>query len=186
MRPPPLTRTTIALHWIVASSIIALWGFGFWMARTQSYEVFHVHKSLGLIALTVIAWRAVRRVARGLPTPAARYEAREHQLAVIAHWTLLALTVALPLFGMLSSGGSGHGFGVFELTLLPGSYAEDGSVVPLSPLWQSVGYWAHRLTAYALACVLVLHVAGALKHHLVDRDATLRRMLGWRSEGASS
>lgn len=66
MSPPPLTRTIIALHWIVASSIVALWGFGFWMARTQGYYVFSIHESLGLIALPVIAWRAVRRIVLGL------------------------------------------------------------------------------------------------------------------------
>jgi len=39
---------------------------------------------------------------------------------------------------------------------------------------------AHRLAAYALGALAAAHAAAALKHHWIDRDATLRRMMGAR------
>jgi cytochrome b561 len=84
----------------------------------------------------------------------------------------------MPLAGMIYSGASGNGFGIFGLELVPHNYAEDGQVIAYSEAWRDAGQTAHRYLGYALMTLIVLHIAGALKHHFIDRDQTLKRMLG--------
>lgn len=55
--------------------------------------------------------------------------------------------------------------------------------MPLNATLAAIGHTAHFLIGYTLVAALVLHVLGALKHHLIDKDATLKRMLGAEVQG---
>ena len=105
------------------------------------------------------------------------------------HWVLLIGSLAVPVTGMLYSGLSGHGLGVFGLvTLVPTNHSalDPNVVVPYSEYWGLVAQQTHQVIAHVLAGAIALHIAGALKHHLIDRDRTLLRMLGAGKVNAST
>lgn len=174
-----LTRTTITLHWVIALTILGLCAVGIYMVRTESWGLFHWHKSIGLILFTLILARLAWRLKQGLPPPV-RASSRWEQLAShAAHWLLLAATVALPLSGMMYSGLGGHGFGIFGLELMESRYVA-GKAVPVNAGLSELGQTLHSGIGYALLGLVALHIAAALKHHLIDKDGTLTRMLGKR------
>ena len=172
--------TTRLLHWIIAIGFIGLSAVGIYMANTESYALYHWHKSLGIILFGIILLRVVWRLLQGWPAPLNTYERHEQVLAKIVHWTLLLGTIAMPIAGMMYSGSSGNGFGIFGWTLLHATPdpANPGSVIPYSESLMQASETAHEIIGYGLVAAIVLHIAGALKHHLIDKDRTLLRMLG--------
>lgn len=173
-----LGLVSIVLNWIVALSVIALALIGLYMTSNEAWSLYPYHKSIGLILFPIIVIRVLWRLKQGWPVAVSRYSAVEHSLAKITHWLLLILTLLMPLAGMIYSGASGHGFGIFGLELAPHNYTEDGQAIAYNEAWRDLGQTAHRYLGNALMVLIVLHIAGALKHHVIDRDATLKRMLG--------
>lgn len=180
--PHALSKPTLWLHWLVAALVLPLLAVGIYMALAEAWGLYDLHKSLGLVALPLLLARAAWRLGQGWPKPVGRYTAIEQRLAKASHWTLLLGVLAMPLTGMLYSGASGNGFGVFGLELMRSRPhpTEPHAVVPYSEALSTLGETAHEWIGYALVVVLALHVAGAVKHHLLDGDGTLRRMLGRR------
>ncbi|MBB2487965.1 cytochrome b [Mitsuaria sp. WAJ17] len=178
---PPSSRL---LHWLVAALMLGLAGMGLYMSRTEAWALYPWHKSLGVIALLFIALRLGQRLRLGLPDPVQATSPALHLAARWAHGALLALTLLMPLSGMLFSGASGHGFGVFGLTLVPhqDDPAKPGEVLPYNATLADLGHQAHHWLGYLLLLLVALHVLAALKHHVIDRDRTLLRMLG-RKDG---
>jgi len=173
---------TLLLHWLIAVSIIGMCGFGLYMVKTKSFSLFHIHKSFGLLVFVLAVLRVLWRWKNGFPEPARPLSRFEHLAALWMHKALLACTLLMPITGMLFSGASGHGFGFFGLKIFPAStqHAANGSVVPNNAALSDLGQNLHDFLGYALVCLILLHVAAALKHHLVDRDETLSRMLGMK------
>lgn len=87
----------------------------------------------------------------------------------------------MPVTGMIYSGSSGNGFGIFGIEIVPANVPPAGGMaIPLSAGWSDLGQAMHGYLGYFLLGLIALHVAAALKHHLLDKDATLTRMLGRR------
>lgn len=84
----------------------------------------------------------------------------------------------MPVSGLMLSGGSGHGFGVFGLTLLTSNHSltNPSVVVPYNEMVASLGFALHQWLGFSMVAVIVLHIVGALKHHVVYKDSTLKRM----------
>lgn len=175
-----LSLTTRSLHWIIAVCFIALTAVGIYMANTETHSLYSLHKSIGIILFVVILLRVGWRIKQGWPTPAGEYQKIEQLLAKVTHWILLLGTIAMPITGMLYSGMSGHGFGIFGWTIVKGNDDPEspGEVIPYNELLSAVGEQTHEIIGYTLAVAIVLHIAGACKHHLLDKDRTLLRMLG--------
>lgn len=164
---------------MVALGILCLIATGIYMVQTEAWPLFHLHKSVGLLLFAVIIARVLWRLKNGLPHPVGRYSRLEHGVAKAVHYLLLACTIAMPISGMIYSGNSGNGFGIFSVEIFPSNYPpEGGMAIPLSTPWADIGQATHSFIGYFLLGLIVLHVAGALKHHIVDRDSTLTRMLG--------
>lgn len=173
-----LSKTTIWLHWLVAAIMIFMLAVGAYMALTGTFGLYEIHKSIGVLVFILLLARVVWRLKQGWPQPVCRYSAIDQLLAKFTHWALLLGTLAIPLTGMLYSGASGHGFGIFGLTIVPTNHDLAEQVIPYSQKLNVFGETAHEWIGYGLIAVLCLHTAGALKHHLIDHDGTLRRMLG--------
>lgn len=183
------SRTTIILHWLVALLVVFQLIGGLAMVG-KIYSFYPIHKSMGIIAFLIIIARIAWRFKKGWPEPVGTHQRYELALAKFTHWLLLCCTLAQPLSGMLASGASGHGFGIFNIvTIIPANivdthsldtlgYRMPGDVVPYSEYWMNIGYALHSWVGYTMIVAIVLHVTGALKHHLFDRDATLKRMVG--------
>ncbi len=176
-----MSKLAIALHWLIALVILGLIAFGLFMVRTESFPLYHLHKSVGLLVFLAIIPRAVWRLKSGLPHPVRPFTRIEHLGATLVHWSLLACTVAMPLTGMLYSAASGHGFGVFSLELFPTHHGDPSNPVEETPFdsrLADLGQSAHHWVGWILLGLIGLHIAGAFKHHFIDRDHTLARMLG--------
>lgn len=172
-----LTTTSRWLHWSVAIGILILLGTGFYMANFEIWSLYDWHKTLGVLLLLLLAARAIYRLRRGWPTPAGRYSRLEQTAARWVHWALLLGVFLLPITGLMYSGAGGFGVPVFGWELIPSNYVE-GEPVAYNAALSNFGDKAHEILGWLLAAVIALHVLGALKHHLFDKDDTLRRMLG--------
>ena len=172
-RPATYPRTAIALHWLVAIAVLVQFTWGWWMQGIPKQPVgprvdaFNLHKSMGLTILAVMclrAWWRARHPAPPLP-PMPGWQAA---LARATHVTLYVALFAMPLAGYLGSVFSGYPVKYFGVTL-PAWGTKSEAVKDFMSA-------AHLSVSFVLAAAVILHVAGALKHWLVDRDAVGARM----------
>lgn len=173
-----LSPLTIALHWVIALTIIAMLGVGFYMSINEYYPLYDWHKSFGVLIFVVILVRVWWRIKNGWPVPVRTYPALEHRLAQATHWVLIVGTVLMPISGMLYSGLGGYGIKVFGWAMVPGNKNAEGQTEPFHTGLSQFGAFTHEWLGYLLAGAIILHLTGALKHHLIDKDRTLLRMLG--------
>jgi cytochrome b561/polyisoprenoid-binding protein YceI len=168
------TRTAISLHWLIALLVFAGWGLGVYMhdlpASPDKARYYGWHKSIGvtvfLLALLRVAWRATHAPP---PLPAS-VPAWQASASRVSHALLYLLILVIPLTGWLMSSAKGFQTLYFGVLPIPDLLGKDE---PLGKLLERV----HILLAFTLAGLVGLHLAAALKHHFVDRDAVLRRML---------
>ncbi len=166
---------TRAVHWIIAALIIALIPLGWYMVGLEYYDPWshdslEIHKALGMVVLLLatimISWQIAGRGTRAT-------ESRmqwEVIAAKITHYLLYALMLVVPATGYIISTSAGAGVSIFGLFEVP-------AVLPKSVPLRDAAILMHYYFAYAGVALIVLHVAGALKHHFIDGDDTLRRML---------
>ena len=163
-------------HWIVAAAMIGMLLSGLVMAygpfaRETVFAILGWHKAIGVLVLVYGLWRIVWRVAQGFVEEASVMPRWQAIAAKAAHWGLLATVLAMPLSGLLMSLYHGHDVDVFGL-VIPGQEKIE---------WlASAAEVTHHYAAWGLVGLLGLHIGGALKHHFIDHDMTLRRMV-WRS-----
>lgn len=177
---PAINKNTRALHWIVAIAMLGLLAMGFYMTKLEVWGLYELHKSLALLACIAIALRLFWRYLRPWQALPSKSSAMAQGLAKWVHRLLLMSTLAMPISGMLFSGISGHGLAVFGLRLLTPNWdpTQPGEVLSHNESLEVLAQNLHEYFGYAVVVLLLLHVAGALKHHWVDKDATLLRMLG--------
>jgi cytochrome b561/polyisoprenoid-binding protein YceI len=169
-----------ALHWATALLILTLLPLGFvaveWpyddsQALATKAWLFSLHKTLGVavffLALARIGWALTQ------PRPAPLHPDRrlETALAEGVHAALYVSLVAVPASGWV------HHAAVTGFAPIWWPFGQTLPFVPQTPAVADAAASVHALFTKLLIAALALHIAGALKHHLVDRDATLRRML---------
>ncbi|MGS2724377.1 cytochrome b [Porticoccus sp. GXU_MW_L64] len=175
-----LSTTSISLHWIVAILMIGLLATGIYMEQTSTYALYPWHKSFGVIIAVFVVVRILWRIKQGWPQQVGSYTAIEVFLASLVHWLLIVGTLLMPVSGFLMSAMGGHGVEVFGWTLFhhnPDPNNPD-QTAPINAAVAGAAHSMHWIAGYCIIGALVLHVAGAIKHHAVDKDGTLRRMLG--------
>jgi len=171
------------LHWtifvLVALQFASAWVVdAFPRASDERAMVITLHESLGLAALTLVAIRLFWRVVN--PTPAGDGLPWQRRVARATHAALYVLMVAVPVAGYVTALARGHDLAWFGIAL-PQLLGADRA---LSRTAMSV----HEFLGWTLLAFIGVHAAAALWHHVVARDATLRRMLprrtgielGWR------
>lgn len=173
-----ISSTTLLLHWLVAVSIVGMIGFGLYISGLSrgpdKTAIIQVHKSFGMIVLALLAIRLGWRLRRGFPPPVAPLTGLEQKMSRIVHWALLVLPLVMVASGMVRSLAYARGIDVFGIPVVPRVLEERN--VALNEIAGAI----HDGTAVALMVLITLHIAGALRHHFVKRDDTLRRMLGLR------
>lgn len=169
----------IILHWTIAALIIAQIPIGWQMGidkSDKSFALFQLHKSIGisilLLTLARIAWRLTHR------PPPLTVHGWEAGLARFIHTLFYILLLALPLSGWLMVSISKVTvptllFGVIPWPNIPGL---GGLSAASKHALHEPAETAHGLMAYIIMAAFLLHVAGALKHHWIDRDTSIQRM----------
>ena len=172
---------TVALHWAIGVSIIGLIAVGIYMVDLPRGAfkawLYGWHKVIGTTVLMVAAVRIVWRWRNGLPEPASDYPEWQHRLANVTHVVLLIATIVLPVSGALFSYGAGHPvpiLGLFDI----------GPPAEKIPWLGDTAQFVHGWAGWILGGIIALHAVGALKHHFLDHDGTLKRMLGARISAA--
>lgn len=166
------------LHWLVVALILTTGILGLVMGDMRNsptkIEVYALHKSLGLTILALATLRLTWRLYAGAPHPVPGTPRWQDRLASVTHWLLYGLLFAIPLSGWIFNSAAGYPLQWFKLVNLPALVARDAD------LRQLAGN-VHELLFWTLVGLALLHAAAALYHHLIQRDATLTRMLprGW-------
>ena len=162
-----------AFHWLIVLLIINQW----WIAERADdlkglakLEALGTHKSFGMTILMLAVLRLVWRLVN--PTPELTTETKpwERVLANISHLLLYALIFAMPLTGWMMSSAKNYPVSWFKLFQFP------DLVAPAEQTFHQM-HDLHHLLFKVLVGVALLHVAGALKHHFIDRNDVLKRML---------
>jgi cytochrome b561 len=160
-------------HWaivalIITQFVLALRAKG--LSPVAKIGILATHKSIGItilgLALLRLAWRWLNTVPP-LPPGAPRWQDRA---AHVSHFVLYALLFITPLLGWLMSSARAFSVSWFGLVTLP------DFIKPNKAAFESL-HEAHEFMAYSLAAIAIVHAAAALKHHFLDRNDVLRRML---------
>ncbi|MDO9384337.1 MAG: cytochrome b [Hyphomicrobiaceae bacterium] len=173
-----LSRTSVALHWTVAISMIGMLFFGLYLDDLERGDaktaLVALHKSLGSLILFLVIARIWWRTRQGALQPLGNHPHWQHIAARASHHVLLFGTLAMPLSGLLRSIGRGRPIDIFGFPFIPQIFAEKNEIL------SAIGSTLHEWIAYALLIVITGHILAALKHFLIDGDGTLQRMLGAR------
>ena len=173
------TRTAIALHWSMAALVIMLLAMGWIMTdmitSPLKLKIFDWHKWTGVTVLAFLIVRALWRLAHPAPDflPMPTWQRRSARLL---HGFLYLMLLLQPITGWLYSNAAGRSIVYLGLIPLPNLVGKDRALAgTLKEL--------HGTGALVLSIAVGLHVLAALKHHLIDRDDTVRRMLRWGTTG---
>lgn len=174
---PSLGIVSRGLHWLIAFVMIGMIIFGLYITNTESWSLMGTHKSIGTLIFVFVVWRLILRLTCGFPTPLGNPPFLQHLLAMIVHWVLLLGTVLFPLSGMVMSAMGGRGLSVFGTELVAVNIV-DGKPAPLNESLEGLAHTIHEVLVPVMIVAIVLHIIGALYHHFIVKDDTLRRMTG--------
>lgn len=174
-----LGAITLALHWTVGLSVIGMLAYGYWVQTLPSGPVrtpfVQIHKSIGILVFLAALARIAWRWREGFPNRIGVHRAWERRAALGLHVFLITATLVMPLSGIGRSLAYARPVQLFGWPIIP----------KLFETKQESLYWLlstiHDATALLLTAALVIHVGASLKHHFVDGDDTLRRIIGLRT-----
>ena len=166
------TAPAIGLHWLLALMLIGSFSLGVYMAdlpfSPTRLKLYNWHKWAGVtilvLSLVRLAWRLGHR-----PPADAAMPAWQATAAHATHRLLYALFFVVPLLGWAYSSAAGFPIVWFGVLPLPDFVPVDKALAEAIKPW-------HERSAMLMAALVLLHVAGALKHQLIDRDGLLDRM----------
>lgn len=170
------TRTAIALHWLMALLILTVLPLGLTMTELElsplKLKLYAWHKWLGVTVFMLAVLRLAWRLTHPAPPLPSGMPTWERTAAHLMHWYLYAFMLVLPLSGWLMSSAKGFQTVYLGVLPIPDLLAKDEA------LGEMLGE-VHASLAWLFLLLLAVHVAAAVKHHLVDRDDVLARMLPW-------
>jgi cytochrome b561 len=168
------TAAAIFLHWGVAVLVLATIPLGLYMTELalspRKLQLYAYHKWIGVTVFLLAVLRVLWRLAHRPPPHSADMPSWQRRAAHTAHVLLYVLIVAVPFSGWVYSSAVGVPtvyLGVWQLPDLVSRNRELADALKL----------VHRTLAYALTALVVVHVGAALKHHFVDRDGVLARIV---------
>ena len=192
MTPPQLSKffqpryslPAIALHWLLAAALVGMFMLGLYMKSLPfsplRLQLYNWHKWAGVTVLALslvrLLWRMTHRPPE-LPAQVLQAMPRWQRLAHHGtHYAMYVLFFVVPLVGWAYTSAAGFPVVLFGVLPLPDFVPVDKALAHLNKPW-------HQITAFALAGLVVLHVAAALKHQFWDHDGLIGRML-WSGRNA--
>lgn len=172
------TGFAIALHWILAIALVGLFAMGLYMAdlpfSPSRLKLYNWHKWAGITVLMLstirLLWRLTHRppaLPQAVTLAMPGWQLRAYHAT---HGLMYALFFIVPLVGWAYSSAAGFPIVWFGVIALPDFVGADKALAELIKPW-------HEISAFALAGLVLLHVGAALKHHWIDKDGLLTRML---------
>jgi cytochrome b561 len=172
-----MTRTRFTgmqrlLHWTMAAGIVAMLFIGVGMLSTIAptyVPLVATHKTLGVALFLLVLVRLVLRLVLGAPPLPASLPPLMRLGAILSHWALYALMIAMPLIGWAMLSAAAYPIVLFGGIRLP-------PILPQSDALHTLLWAAHRWLAFAFFALILLHLAAALFHALVRRDGVFEAM----------
>ena len=164
----------ILLHWIMAVLIIGLLVEGIYMVRIpvslQKLQLFGWHKELGVLVFMLVTCRLMWRLGNITPELESVLTVPELFAARTVHYLFYVCMFLMPVTGWLLTASAGLPVSFFGLFVIPN---------PIAPNEQSMALYTsiHKWLGYFLILLICGHVSAALKHHFINKDNVLRRML---------
>lgn len=181
MKTPRYSTVAIGFHWLLAVLIVGTFGVGLYMADLPvspgRLKLFNYHKWAGVTILALSALRLLWRLTHAAPALPVSMRTWQQRASHSAHIALYVLFFAVPLLGWAYSSAAGYPIVWFGWVQLPDFVAKNRELAEaIKPL--------HEISAKLLALLVLVHIAAALKHHFVDRDGVLSRMLPFTSRSS--
>lgn len=177
------TRTAIALHWLIALGLIGSFALGTYMSdlalSPRKLQLYSWHKWAGVSLFVLVLIRLGWRLGHPPPALPASMPAVLRAAAHTTHLLLYVLMIAIPLSGWLMSSAKGIQTVWFGLVPLPDLLTKDADLGKQLEL-------VHFTLNYTMAALVLAHIGAALKHHFIERDDILLRMLPGRRRGGSA
>jgi cytochrome b561 len=165
-------------HWLLALMIILALGLGWYMTglpfSLARVKLFNWHKWLGMSILLIAALRLLWRLRHPAPRLPGSMAGWEATLAHLSHGLMYVLFFAVPLIGWARSNAAGFPIVYLGLVPFPDLVGKDKALA--ESLKQ-----AHAIGAYMFGALVVLHVAAAVKHAVIDKDGVFSRMIPGRA-----
>ena len=172
--PTRYTRMAVALHWIIFVTVLCGWALGQYMSglpfSPQKLRYVSWHKWIGVSAFLITVLRLTWRAYRVPPPLPLTMNAVQRRAALMMHAILYLLLIVIPISGWLFSSASGVPTVYLGLVQLPDLLHKDKA---LAGILRQV----HSALNWALLLLVCGHALVALKHHFVDRDGVLARMI---------
>ncbi|SJL83397.1 hypothetical protein VPAL9027_01363 [Vibrio palustris] len=161
-------------HWVSALIIIGMFSVGLWMVDLTYYSTWyhkapHWHKSVGLLLAFLTIFRIIWKIKT--PSPSIEGTAFEKKAAHSAHHFLYLDLLLIFISGYLISTEDGRPIEVFNWFNVPGAGQ-------LFKHQADIAGMIHTYAAWALIITATVHALAALKHHFIDKDNTLKKMIG--------
>ena len=165
------------LHWLIGLMLLIMIGVGWYMAGLPmeselKYEIYPIHKSFGITVFGLVLIRIVVRLFSNTPALPSGLATWEKALTKITHLLLYVLMLAIPVVGYLSSDFQGFDVEWFGIPI-PELVEDNEDYAHLMHEW-------HEILAYSLLLLIILHLAGTIKHRWFDKGSdtdVLNRML---------
>ena len=166
----------VFLHWLVALTVAGMFSLGYWMVGLTYYDAWYkqgpdIHRSVGVLLFIAMLLRVVWRLMNLRPEPVPGHRRWEVVAAHLVHGLLYVLLFVAMVSGYLISTAAGSSVSVFGWFDVP---SITGRIKGMEDTAGVVHYWV----TWSVVVLAGIHAFGALKHHFIDRDNTLRRMLG--------
>ena len=164
------------LHWSMAALLTGLFTIGLYMTRLDYYDpLYHSlpwwHKSFGLLTLFLWLIRFSWKLSNPKPKPLKTHKKWEISLAHLLQNAFYVLILFIGISGYLIATAKGKGIEFFTLLNVPA--ITEGLEEERADLMGN----AHEIMAILLAVLVALHALAALKHHFINKDKTLKRMI---------
>lgn len=178
--PSRFGHISVLIHWLVAFAVYALFALGLWMVGLGYYDTWYhrapeLHKSIGVLVFAAMIFRLLWRFISPPPRPLKNYSAATRLGAWVAHLILFIGLFSIVISGYLISTAEGQPVSVFGWFSIPATLfglEQQADIAGTIHLW----------LAWGIVIVSAFHALAALKHHFIDRDSTLVRMLGRRPD----
>ncbi|MBL1141906.1 MAG: cytochrome b [Proteobacteria bacterium] len=166
---------SILIHWIMAVLIVGLFILGIYMVDLDYYSKWYNaapwwHKSFGLLVSALLLFRIVWVINTIRPAPLDSYKSWEIKVARITHYSFYILLFVICISGYLISTAKGAAIEFFSLIDVP-------AIISFSKQQADIAGEIHEIAAYIMAFLFLLHVCATFKHHFIDKDMTLLRIL---------
>lgn len=163
------------LHWLSALTVFVLFGLGYWMVDLDYYSQWYQlapywHESAGLLLFIITLFRLAWRVTTKKPEAISSHSVIEKKSSAVMVFTLYTVLLTALLSGYLISSADGKAIAVFD-------WFNVSAFILIAENQEDLAGAIHYYIAYALIFIALAHALAALKHHFIDQDNTLKRML---------